>query len=72
MKKTERRSLREVYGAASASALTLLFGIVVLAFLTLVDHSSWFHIRPASGTAAAMAIASEPPPASPFKPAFRP
>jgi len=37
----------------------LLFGLTVLAFLTAIDRPEWFHVKPASGTAAAMAYASD-------------
>ena len=30
----------------------LLFGLTVLAFLTAIDRPEWFHLKPASGTAA--------------------
>ncbi len=39
----------------------LVFGLTVLAFLTAIDRPEWFHVRPATGTAAAMANASTHP-----------
>jgi hypothetical protein len=54
--------------SARASAFTLAFGLAVLAFLTVIDRAEWFQLRPASGTAGAMAYASEPP--RPAEPAF--
>jgi hypothetical protein len=35
------------------------FGLFLLAFLIGIDHQNWFHIRPVSGTAAAMSLASD-------------
>jgi len=31
----------------------------VLAFLTAIDRPEWFHLKPATGTAAAMVYASD-------------
>jgi hypothetical protein len=39
----------------------LLFGVGALAFLIAIDRPEWFNLRPASGTAAAMSHASQPP-----------
>lgn len=36
----------------------LLFGLSTLAFLIAIDRADWFHLRPASGTAAAMSHAA--------------
>lgn len=52
---TQFRSLIE---SARASLLMLAFGLSVLAFLIAIDRPEWFHLRPATGTAAAMANAS--------------
>lgn len=52
---TQFRSLIE---SARASLLMLAFGLGVLAFLIAIDRPEWFHVRPATGTAAAMANAS--------------
>ena len=41
-----------------SSLFALVFGLVALGFLTAIDHPDWFHIRPVSGTAAAMANAA--------------
>lgn len=41
-----------------ASLIMLCFGLGVLAFLVAIDRPEWFHIRPVSGTAAAMSNAS--------------
>lgn len=52
---TQHRGLIE---SARASLLMLAFGLSVLAFLIAIDRPEWFHLRPATGTAAAMANAS--------------
>jgi hypothetical protein len=39
--------------------LMLFFGLGALAFLIAIDRPEWFNLRPASGTAAAMAHASD-------------
>ncbi|WP_267393413.1 MULTISPECIES: hypothetical protein [unclassified Sphingomonas] len=39
----------------------LAFGLCILAFLTAIDRPEWFHLRPASGTAAALTLAAERP-----------
>ncbi len=40
------------------------FGLALLVFLTAIDHQKWFELRPATGTAAAMAYASDQTPRS--------
>jgi hypothetical protein len=42
----------------------LMFGLTVLAFLTAIDRAEWFRVKPATGTAAAMAYASDHQPSS--------
>lgn len=37
----------------------LMFGLTVLAFLTAIDRPEWFHLKPVTGTAAAMVYASD-------------
>ena len=49
--KSGRESLR-------ASIIMLCFGLGILAFLVAIERPEWFHIRPVSGTAAAMAHAA--------------
>ena len=44
-----------------SSAFFMVFGLTILAFLTAIDRQSWFHIRPVTGTAAAMAAAADKP-----------
>ena len=46
-------------GSARESLLLLTFGLAVLAFLVAIDRPHWFHIRPMTGTAAAMSLAAE-------------
>lgn len=41
-----------------ASVLLLSFGLGVLLFLVAIERVNWFHLRPASGVAAAMSYAS--------------
>lgn len=51
---------RSMIESIRASLLMLGFGLSVLAFLIAIDRPEWFHLRPATGTAAAMANASAP------------
>lgn len=51
---------RSLIESIRASLLMLGFGLSVLAFLIAIDRPEWFHLRPATGTAAAMAHASAP------------
>ena len=37
----------------------LMFGVTLLLFLIAIDREEWFHIRPVSGTAQAMTLASD-------------
>ena len=41
------------------NAMLLLFGCSVLAFLVAIGHRDWFTIRPATGTALALARSSQ-------------
>jgi hypothetical protein len=59
--KTARESIR-------ATVLWLAFGIGVLAFLIAIGRPEWFHLRPASGTALALSLASQPQPMAPATP----
>jgi len=44
------------------SALAWLgFGVVLLAFLVAIERQTWFHLKPATGSARAMSFASEKP-----------
>ncbi|WP_019515707.1 hypothetical protein [Sphingomonas sp. Mn802worker] len=58
---------RSLLESIRASLLMLGFGLSVLAFLIAIDRPEWFHLRPATGTAAAMANASAPPAAQTVK-----
>ncbi|EIZ79934.1 hypothetical protein WSK_1472 [Novosphingobium sp. Rr 2-17] len=54
----DRERLRE---SLLGTALLLLFGCSVLAFLVAIDHPNWFSIRPATGTSIAMAKSASAP-----------
>jgi hypothetical protein len=54
----DRSAGRKHLEAAWPSLLVFGFGIMVLLFLIAVEHQNWFEVRPASGTAAAMANAA--------------
>lgn len=56
-----RRVRQQPTHSALSSVLLFGFGIAVLLFLTAIEHQSWFELRPASGTAAAMANAASRP-----------
>jgi hypothetical protein len=51
----------DMLSTVRASFLMLMFGLGILTFLVAIDRPEWFHIRPASGTAAAMANAAARP-----------
>lgn len=57
MRQFEKPSDQNRYESLRASLMMLCFGFGVLAFLIVIGRSEWFHLRPASGTAAAMANA---------------
>ena len=42
-----------------ASLFLFCFGVGTLLFLTAIERQSWFHLRPATGTAAAMYNAAD-------------
>ena len=44
-----------------SSLFALCFGIAALAFLTIIEKQQWFHIRPISNVAVAMADAAARP-----------
>jgi hypothetical protein len=47
------------WGGSLRSGLAMLaFGLTILTYLVSIDHPEWFHMRPASGTAVAMANAA--------------
>ena len=45
-----------------SSLAMLVFGLSILAYLIAIDRADWFHLRPGTGTAAAMSEASRPAP----------
>ncbi len=45
-------------GSAFSTIVALAYGVLMLGFLIAIDHADWFQIRPASGTANAMSLAS--------------
>jgi len=61
MRKLDQRDGRQVMESVLGSLVMLTFALGVLAFLIAVDHADWFHIRPATGTAAAMSNAADRP-----------
>jgi hypothetical protein len=44
-----------------SSLMLLAFGLFILAYLVAIDRPHWFRVKPATGTAAAMAIAADVP-----------
>ena len=62
------RSGGEQEGVAIAPTLKIVLAALALlavAFLLATDRDSWFRLRPASGTAAALAQASDKPAPAP-------
>ena len=59
----ERNGRRSIRDGRSPQVTTLLFVCVlaILAFLTAIGRPSWFQLRPATGTAVAMANAGDHP-----------
>lgn len=53
--RTDDQPLNPLWGRVAL----LMFGLTVLAFLTAIDRPEWFHLKPATGTAAAMVYASD-------------
>jgi hypothetical protein len=68
MQKFDDHEGRSAIESLRGSMMMLAFGLGILAFLILIDRPEWFNLRPASGTAAAMAKASEAPPTLETKP----
>ena len=54
-KNTTRSETRD---AIRSSMFLLVFGVAVLTFLVSIDRVKWFHIKPFTGAAAAMSLAS--------------
>lgn len=46
-------------GQTKLTLIIVAIGIVALALFLLVDSTSWLHLKPASGTANAMSLASD-------------
>jgi len=45
--------------SAWSSVFVLAVGVFALVFLVAIDRQNWFHIRPATGTAAALSQATD-------------
>lgn len=58
MRRYDDRTEKSVAESLRSSLIFLAFGLSVLAFLVAIDRPEWFHIRPASGTAAALSHAT--------------
>ncbi|MDF0488626.1 hypothetical protein PX554_10835 [Sphingomonas sp. H39-1-10] len=58
--KRDRHALLETW---RGSWKFLMFGIAVLAYLVAIERPQWFVLRPATGTAIALASAAEAAPA---------
>ena len=56
--KRDRHALLETW---RGSWKFLLFGVAVLAYLVAIERPQWFVLRPATGTAVAMARAADAP-----------
>lgn len=61
MKSSDPRRREQMLHEVKSSLAALVFGVAVLAFLALTDRAGWFGLRPASGTAAALSYAAQPP-----------
>jgi len=55
----DRYAVLETWGG---SWKFLAFGLAILAYLIAIEHPHWFVLRPATGTAIAMASAAEAAP----------
>ena len=58
MENNPRGRRRESDHSLMSSLFLFGFGVMLLLFLVAIEHQNWFHIRPGSGTAAAMSYAS--------------
>lgn len=56
---------------AISSLAWLTFGLSLLAFLVAIERQSWFHVKPASGSARAMSLASDKAAEGDERPALR-
>lgn len=59
MNQSDNKDHRTMIEKAAGSLMLLCFGLGSLAFLVAIDRAEWFEVRPASGTAMAMARASD-------------
>lgn len=59
MNQSDNKDRRTMIEKAAGSLMLLCFGLGSLAFLIAIDRAEWFAVRPASGTAMAMAQASD-------------
>jgi hypothetical protein len=56
------RSSESGAGVAPAIKIVLIaIGLLLISYLVVTDRHGWFRLRPASGSAAAMAAASDKP-----------
>lgn len=59
MNRPEAAAKHRARHSLRASLLMLAFGLGILGYLVAIGRGDWFHLRPASGTAAAMWHASD-------------
>lgn len=59
-----RRKTDGIPQPLKSSLMMLSFGLMILAYLVAIDRPEWFHIRPITGTAAAMSHAASAPAAA--------
>ena len=51
--------IRAVLYRAFGSLFILTFGLATLGFLVAIEHQNWFDLRPATGSARALSLASD-------------
>jgi hypothetical protein len=71
MKSSDPQSPGRLLGELKSSLAYLAFGVAVLAFLAVTGRAEWFRLRPATGTAAALSYAAQPPNTSAPHPVHR-
>ena len=59
MPPSDQRDRYAVLETWRGSWMFLAFGLTILAYLVAIEHPHWFVLRPASGTAVAMASAAQ-------------
>jgi hypothetical protein len=57
----DRESRANLTRSLRSSLMLLAFGLFILAYLVAIDRPHWFRVKPATGTAAAMAVAADVP-----------